>query len=393
MKNIMKYLPKGLIKNNSLVIERGKGCWVWDKLGNKYLDMTAGIGSLSTGHCHPKVVNRIRDQSEKLLLGQQNCFLSHSEQEILVDKLLDIVPERHNNFLFTNSGSECTDNAIKVARMVTKKPNVICINGGFHGRTLCSMSLSSSKVSYRFGFQPLVPGIFFCNDFNIESIDKILEMQTSVDETCAIIMEPIQGEGGIYEVPKNFLEHVSNICTENNIMLIMDEVQSGSGRVGEWWACNRYDINPDIMTIAKGIGSGLPIGIVSSNKDIFDNMSINSLGGTYGGNCIATAAANATIEVIKEEGLLENSKKMGKIIGEELRKMPYIKDVRQHGLFIGADLLDDIPVRSIMEDALDNELLLLSCGKNTLRIMPPLVVDMQEVEIMNDRMFKTLYNY
>ena len=393
MKNILRHIPKGIVKNNGLIIERGKGCWVWEKDGKKYLDMTSGIGSLSTGHCHPLLVDRVKNQMDSLILGQQNCFLTHVEQEKLIDKLLKIVPNGHDNFLFTNSGSESTDNAIKIARMVTKKPNIICINGGFHGRTLCAMSLSSSKITYRYGFQPLVPGIFFCNDFNPESLDNILEMQTSPDETCAIIMEPILGEGGIVKIPNEFMLHAKNICNKHNIKLIIDEVQSGSGRVGEWWAHQDSGIIPDIMTIGKGIGSGFPIGIVTSSKENFDEMSINSLGGTYGGNCIATTATNATIDIIENEGLMKNAKKMGNLIKKNLGGMPYLKEVRQNGLFIGADLYDDISIKSIIDDALMNDLVLLSCGKNSLRIVPPLIIDEDEVEFFCDRLFKTLFQY
>lgn len=393
MKNILKHLPRGIVKNNSIIIERGKGCWVWDKQGKKYLDMTSGIGSLSTGHCHPYIVDKVKSQLDNLILGQQNCFLSHIEQEKFVDKLLNIVPKNHTNFLFTNSGSECTDNAIKIARMSTGKSNIICINGGFHGRTLCGMSLSSSKSSYRHGFQPLIPGIFFCNGFDKNNLKMILDMQTSPEETCAIIMEPILGEGGIIEIPKDFACYVEKICNEHNIKLIIDEVQSGSGRTGNWWAHENLNIIPDIMTIAKGIGSGFPIGIVSSSKDIFDKMTNNSLGGTYGGNCIATTAASATIDVILNEGLKDNSKKMGEIIKKDLSTMPYIKNVRQYGLFIAADLNDDIKVSSIINDAIKNDLILLSCGKNSLRIIPPLIINENEIEIFNEKLFKTLFNY
>jgi len=393
MLKILKHLPKGIVKNNSLNINKGLGCWVWDNNDNKYLDMTAGIGSLSTGHCHPYIIAKVKEQMNNLILGQQNCFMTHDIQVNLIDKLLKIVPDGHDNFMFTNSGSECSDNSIKIARMTTGKPNIICMNGGFHGRTLCGMSLSSSKSSYRYGFQPLIPGVFFCNDFRKESLDKILEMQTSPEETCGIIIEPILGEGGIIEIPKDFMIHCREICTKYNIKLIIDEVQCGSGRTGKWWASEKFDIKPDIMTIAKGIGSGFPIGIVSSSKKIFDNMSHNSLGGTYGGNCVASAAASATIDVMIDEELMINATKMGSIIKNELETMPYIKSVRQYGLFIAADLDENVPVKSIMDDALENNLILLSCGKNSLRIIPPLTINYGEVEFFTENIYKTLFNY
>ena len=164
MVNISKFIPKGLVKNNNIIVKYAKGCWVWDINDRKFLDMTSGIGALSTGHSHPKIVESISKQIPKIVHAQQNCFFSHIEQEKLVNKMIDILPNNHNNIFFTNSGSEATDNAIKIARMATKKPNIIAMQGGFHGRTLCGMSLTSSKISYRQGFQPLIPGVFFCED-------------------------------------------------------------------------------------------------------------------------------------------------------------------------------------------------------------------------------------
>uniref|UniRef100_A0A6C0J4Y1 Aspartate aminotransferase family protein n=1 Tax=viral metagenome TaxID=1070528 RepID=A0A6C0J4Y1_9ZZZZ len=391
--NIIKNIPRGVIKNNLLIASHAKGCWVWDIKGNQYLDMTSGIGALSTGHSHPKVINRVKKQLDKIVHAQQNCFLSHTEQEILINKLVGILPNGHNNIYFTNSGTESIENAIKIARMSTNKPNIITMNGGFHGRSLGAMSLCSSKVSYKKGFQPLLPGVFFCNQYNIESFNNIIENQTSPDETCAVIMEPILGEKGIIQLPKDFVKHIRKICTENNIKLIFDEVQCGSGRTGKWWASEYWDIIPDLMTFAKGIGSGFPIGGVSGNSDVFDLMSKNSLGGTYNGNAIATSASIATIDTIIEENLLNNANIMGDKIKKELESFPHIKEIRQHGLFIGIDIEKDINVNNIIKEAINNNLLLITCGDNSIRLLPPLIINEKEVEIFFDSFYKTLNKF
>lgn len=389
--NLSRHIPKGLIKNNDIIVRKGKGCWIWDKNGKKYLDMTSGIGALSTGHCHSKVIGRAERQLNNIIHAQQNCFYSHCEQEILIDKMLKILPDKHETIFFTNSGSEASDNAIKIARMSTNKPNIIAINGGFHGRTLCGMSMTSSKISYRQGFQPLVPGIFFCNDLTVTGINNVLENQTSPDETCAIIMEPIIGEGGIHQLPIEFVSHVRNICTKYDIKLIFDEVQCGSGRTGKWWASQHWNIVPDLMTFAKGIGSGFPIGGVSGNSEIFNTMSKNSLGGTYNGNAISTAAAIATIDTIIEENLIENANNMGNLIKEGLKNMIYINDVRQYGLFIAIDLFEYIDVNVVIRNAIKEKLILISCGKNSLRIIPPLIINEKEVEIFLDKLESVFY--
>jgi 4-aminobutyrate aminotransferase-like enzyme len=379
MKNISKHIPKGLIKNNRIIAKKGEGCWVWDKNDYKYLDMTSGIGALSTGHSHPRIIDAVQRQLSRIVHAQQNCFFSHIEQEKLIDKMLKILSNGHNNIFFTNSGSEATDNAIKIARMSTKKPNIIAIQGGFHGRTLCAMSLTSSKISYRQGFQPLIPGVFFSKD-NIQDIDQILETQTSPDETSAIIMEPILGEGGIKEISPEFIKYVRKICNNNNIKLIFDEVQCGSGRTGYWWASERVGVTPDLMTFAKGIGSGFPIGGISGKSEIFDSMSKNSLGGTYNGNVISTVASKTTIDIINEENLLINAKNMGEKIAEGLAMLPFIEGIRQYGLFIAVDIVPYVDVKEIIEKAIQYQLILISCGNNSLRIIPPLTINSEEVE-------------
>ena len=389
MTNISKFIPKGLIKNNNIIAKYGKGCWVWDKYDNKYLDMTSGIGALSTGHSHPKIIKSVEHQIPKIVHAQQNCFLSHIEQENLINKMLEILPNSHNNIFFTNSGSEATDNAIKIARMVTKKPNIIAIQGCFHGRTFCGMSLTSSKISYKQGFQSLLSGVFFCRD-NISDFNQILETQSAPEETCAVILEPVIGEGGVKLISEDFINHIRKVCTQKNIKLIFDEVQCGSGRTGHWWAHERWKVIPDLMTFAKGIGSGFPIGGVSGSNKIFDLMSKNSLGGTYNGNVISTVAASATIDVIKEEDLLINAANKGRQILNGIRNLPHITNARQYGLFIAIDINPDINVSDVIKNAIQHNLILISCGTNSLRIIPPLIISDNEIMYFLEKLERSL---
>ena len=383
MINIRKNFPKTVKKLNDIIVLKGSGSWVWDTNNKKYLDFTGGIGALSTGHCHPRIVETIHKQSSKIILAQQNVFLSNIPQLNLTKNLLDIMPSHLNNFFYVNSGSEATDNAIKIARQHTKKQNIITLNKGFHGRTLGAMSVSSSNINYRKHCNPLLPGVFFCNYLNSNNLDNIFKHQTSYDETAAIIVEPIQGEGGVNYINDDFLKYTENICNKNNIMLIIDEVQTGVGRTGKWWAHQHSDIKPDIMTFAKGIGSGYPFGGVVTNDKIMNNLTDSLLGGTYGGNPLGCSIAAETISIIKDENLLDNVNIQGNKINKYLSRLNYIKNVRQHGLMIAIDLYynDDRKINLLINRLKNKGILVLLAGSNSIRILPPLNVTNEEVDI------------
>lgn len=508
---ITNHIPRGLTKFNDIIVAKGKGCHVWDKNGKKYLDLTAGIGALSTGHCHPTVVARVQEQVATLQMGQQNCFLSHPQHEQLTERLLKLMPvpsvdgiqkfpqvvkpdsskisemktgsppsgasseqsttpgslkfsqvgpyatisanataanasrsyntssghtsltgaqaamssvlninssssllrdprmyQNNGNvpldtFFFTNCGSECTDNAIKIARMATGKSNVIAIKGGFHGRTLMASSLTSSKVSYRYGFQPLMSGCFFSGT-NRQSFDDVLYSQTGPGETCAVILEPVQGEAGVKMVDVQFLRYLRKVCTANNILLIFDEVQAGVGRAGKMWSGEHSGVIPDIMTFAKGISSGYPMGGIACSSTLTDLMSGNSMGGTGGGNPICLAASNATLEVVEEEKLIENSNRMGCYLKQNIESLkstlategyPVIEDVRQYGLFCAIDLNVELVnvLEVITSAAREHGLVVISCGKNSLRIIPPLVISQQEIDLFLEKIELTLRGF
>ncbi len=377
---IINHIPRVVNKLSNIIVKNGKGCWVYDKSNRKILDMTAGIGALSTGHSHPNIVNAINNQSNNLIHAQQNCFLSHQPQIDLTKRLLEIMPNNLETFFYVNSGSEATDNSIKIARQFTGKQNIISIKGGFHGRTLGAMALTSSKLSYRSHCGPLMPGVFFC-DKNESDFNYILSNLSSPEETAAVIVEPILGEGGIIPLEENFLKYIREECTKNNITLIIDEVQSGAGRAGKWWASDNI-IKPDIMTFAKGIASGFPFAGLAIKNNIIDNIRPNLLGGTYGGNALGSAVALATINTIENENLIENANIQGKYLKQELLGFKNVKEVRQKGLMIGIDLEynDDKRIKELLNKLIDDGILVLLTGNNSIRLLPPLIINKEEID-------------
>lgn len=386
---ISNHIPNVVNKLNNLIIKSANGAWVSDINNKTFLDMTSGIGALSTGHSHPNIINAIKEQSQKVIHAQQNCFYSHQAQLDLTEKLITIMPNDLDTFFYVNSGSEATDNSIKIARHYTKKPNIISFNQGFHGRTLGAMSLTSSKLAYRSGCSPLVGGIHICEP-NKESIDYLLNYISGYNETGAIIIEPILGEGGIKKIDNKFMKYLRKICDENNILLIIDEVQTGAGRTGNWWASEKI-VKPDIMTFAKGIASGFPFAGLVTKNNIMNNIAPNMLGGTYGGNALGSAVALATIKTIEDENLMENALLQGDKIRNELIKLSNVEEVRQFGLMIGIDIKDkENQVPKVLKKLNDLGIIVLLCGNNSIRLLPPLIISDLETEIFLDAFTKSL---
>jgi len=388
-----------------LLIESGRGCKLLDHSGKEYLDFTSGIGVTSTGHCHPKIVEAVKTQSEKLLFGQMN-IVSHQPVFDLVEQLKPIMPEGLDTFFFSNSGAEAVEGAIKLAKQATGRSNVVVFQGSFHGRTHLTMSMTTSKTIYRAGHNPLVPGIY-CTpypyafyygwdeqtalDFSIRELRKLLMSQTAPSETACIIVEPILGEGGYVVPPAGFLKAVRSICDEFGILMIADEVQSGFGRSGRFFAVEYENISPDIMTMAKGIASGIPLSGIAYRRELDDRWPPGSHGGTYGGNPIACAAGAATIQVLKEEKLVVNTKIRGNQLMKSLRdlqkKYPVIGDVRGRGLMVASEFgergkPDVSRTKAVIAAAREEGLLLLSCGTfgNIVRWIPPLIVTEEEID-------------
>lgn len=387
-------------------VVRGEGIYLYDEQGVKYADFTSGIGVTNTGHAHPKVTKAIQEQAGKLLFGQMNCVISDKAIE-LSEKLHEITPPHIDRFFFSNSGAEATEACVKLAKAATGRTNVIVFQGSFHGRTHLAMAMTTSKTVYRHKFQPLPGGIFVAPfpyhyqygwteqeavKFCITQLDLLLKGQTAPDETAAIIIEPVLGEGGYVPVPAAFLKHLRKVCDEHGILLVIDEVQSGFGRTGKLFCFEHANIMPDILVMAKGLGSGLPISAIGSSEKIMSKWPPGTHGGTYGGgSLIPLAAACATIATILEEKLVENAAERGQQLVGGLKylqkKFPVLGDVRGHGLMIGTEFThsdgtaDAITAKAVLSYCIENHLLMLLCGTygNVIRWIPPLIVSKEEI--------------
>ena len=387
-------------------IERAEGIYMYDGDGKRYIDFTSGIGVTNTGHCHPKVVKAVQDQAAKALFTQMNITIPPSAIE-LAETLKPLMPEGIDCFFFSSAGAEAVEGAVKLAKMATGRTNVIAFQGGFHGRTALAMALTGSKTIYRAGFQPLPPGVFFAPfpyvyrygwdedevvDFCLNELDAILKSQTSPEETAAMILEPVLGEGGYVPAPPRFLAELRKICDEYGILLILDEIQTGFGRTGEMFAHTRSGITPDIMIMAKGLASGMPLSAIAAPRTLMEKWTPGSHGGTYaGGNPVVLAAATATVKVIQDEGLVQNSRAMGDYLSESLRDLqqefPIIGDVRGWGLMIATEFTTDgkpdaAITKTVHKACVDNNLLILTCGTygNVIRWIPPLIVTRDQID-------------
>ena len=393
--NILKNIPKSVKKLYPNILPTyAKGSYIYTDKNNKYLDYTSGIGALSTGHNHPYIINKVKDQLDKYVHIPQQIFKSHPIQIELTEKIINTMPNNElDNIFYVSSGSEATDNVIKISRKYTGKSNIICMNNGFHGRTIAALSVTSSNLACKKDITPLLSNIYYCPDFTEESIKKILEYQSSPDNTAAIFLEPVQGEGGIYSADKKFMKYIERICREHNILLIADEVQCGAMRTGTWWTIEQMDIIPDLMTFGKGIASGYPLAGVIGKSEIMNTLSPGSLGGTYGGNAICSAAASATIDILSDEHIKQHIEKMGTYIKNNLEALAIVKSVRQYGLMIGIEFEHyyDINISRYILDELEKEnILVLLAGNNNqyIRILPPLLTTVEEVDLFVNTFIK-----
>lgn len=390
----------------NFVADHAEGAYIYTDDGRKLLDFTSGIGVTNTGHCHPKVVEAIREQAGMFLHAQANIVI-HKPMLQLIEELRTIVPPALDSFFFANSGAEALENAVKIAKAATGRQNIIVFNGSFHGRTAQTMALTTSKIGYRTGFGPLPAGIYVspfpyafnlnmteeqASQYALEKLEYLLASQTAPKDTAAILIESVMGEGGYIVPPVSFMKGLREICDRHGIMLIFDEVQSGFGRTGKWFAIEHFGVVPDIMTAAKGIASGMPLSAVFSRTDIMKKLEVGSIGGTYGGNAVACAAGVATVRAIRDEKMLGNASERGIQLMTGLRKFqeeyPQIGDVRGKGLMVGAEFIVDGSqakakplVKELITRSAEKDLLLLSCGTydNTMRWIPPLNVTSRQI--------------
>jgi 4-aminobutyrate aminotransferase len=398
-----------------MVAKRGRGIVVEDVDGNEFFDFSAGIAVTSTGHCHPHVVEAIQKQAAELIHMSGTDFYYSSMIE-LADRLSKLAPMAGpHKFYYGNSGAEAIECALKLSRYHTKRQNIIAFFGAFHGRTMGAVSLTASKPQQKRRFGPLMPGVTHvrypdvyrgcsggaqdaekfalgCARF-IE--DKLFKTVLAPEEVAAIFVEPVQGEGGYVIAPTPFMQELRRICDRHGILLVVDEVQSGIGRTGKWFAVEHTGVQPDIVCMAKGIASGMPLGITMSRAEIMDWVP-GSHASTFGGNPVCIAAAMATLDVIEKEGLLKNSAEVGahmlKRMADWPKKHKIVGDVRGRGLMIGVEIVKDQKTKEygtelrdkIVEGAFAKGVLFLGCGPSTVRIAPPLIVNHEQADVAVD---------
>jgi len=388
-------------KVTDLEVSHGKGSWIYTTDGREYLDFTAGIAVTSTGHAHPHVVAAIQRQAERFIHAQVNCY-THDLLEPLAARLAEIAPPGIDTFFYANSGAEITEAAVKLAKQATKRPHVIVFSGSFHGRTHLAMAMTTSKTSYRSGHSPLPAGVFVAPfpdplaadqeaeiDAALFGFDHLLASMTAPGETAAAILEPVLGEGGYIPAPPRFIQGIVEVCRRHGILFIADEVQSGFGRTGRMFAVEHYDIQPDIICMAKGIASGFPFAALGASAELMASWPTGSHGGTYGGNAIGCAASLATIEVLTADGFLDEVNARGEQLRTGLRELQAdqangIVDVRGLGLMNGIQFADPARVAAVARHCFDEgRLILMNAGTygTTLRLMPPLVVTAAEVDL------------
>ena len=388
------------VRDYSFVMSHGRGAEVWDVDDNRFLDFAAGIAVCSTGHCHPAVVAAIREAAGRFLHISSDYW--HEGQVKLAETIRDLDPVNGPAVsFFANSGAEAVEAALKLARYATGRSRYIGFLGGFHGRTMGALAFTASKYTQQTGYFPTMPGVthvpypnpyrpLFAGDDQgravIAYIEQVMERNVPAAEVAAILVEPIQGEGGYVVPPDGFLLGLRKLCDRHGILLIFDEVQAGIGRTGKMFAWQHAGVRPDIITLAKGLGSGLPIGLAVGAKPIMDRWAPGAHANTFGGNPICCAAALATLDLVKN-GYTDNAHRMGRRIMERLallaQQFEFIGDVRGRGLMIGVEFVSDRVTKSpakalatrIVHRAYQNGLLLLECGASGIRLIPPLMID------------------
>jgi len=401
-----------------LVAERGEGAIVEDVDGNRFLDFNAGIAVVATGHCHPRVVDAIQRQAARLIHMSGTDFY-YEEMVALAEKLAEIAPgDAARRVSFGNSGAEAIEGCIKLARWATGREKLIAFFGSFHGRTMGALSLTARKAVQRAGFGPLVPGVVhapypYCyrcpfgkepDGCAVECVkhieETLLKTIAPAAETAAIVVEPVQGEGGYVVPPKKFFDELARVAKQNGILLVFDEVQCGMGRTGKMWAAQHFDAVPDIFAVAKGIASGMPLGATVARADLM-TWPPGAHASTFGGNPVACAAALATIELLQEE-LIENAARMGAYLRDRMRdwpkRFPNVGDVRGLGLMIGIELVRDQATKErapemrdrVLNLAFERGLLVLGAGDNTIRLCPPLVIARDQCDFAIDTLEECL---
>jgi 4-aminobutyrate aminotransferase len=407
-------VPPVWARYTDLVVERGEGSWIETIEGDRYLDYTSGIGVTNTGHAHPRVVAAIAAQAARIIHAQQNILYHKPGLELherLPRTMPGLAPGEEAALFLSNSGAEAIEASVKLAKQATRRPAIVAFRGGFHGRTHEAMALTSSGIKYRGHFEPLPGGGVFhvpypyvlrnptgrteadALAFTLSAINELFATMIYPDDVAAFLVEPILGEGGYVVPPDAFLPALREVADRHGILLIVDEVQSGIGRTGRMWAADWYEARPDIVVMAKGLASGMPLSGILARRSLMERLGPGAHGGTYGGNAVACAAALATLDVLAAEGLLENAARQGERLQAGIRNVaarhPFVAEVRGRGLMVGIELADPgslVPrsdlAKGLLHEAFERRLLLLTCGTygQVVRVIPPLVTTDAEVD-------------
>lgn len=396
-----------LAQSSGVTAVKGEGAYIFDADGRRYLDFTSGIGVTNTGHCHPKVVEAVRRQAGELIHGQV-AIVKHPQMLKLAERLGALMPGDIDSFFFSSAGTEAVEAALRLARQATARPNIISFHGGFHGRTMGSLSVTTSSVGLRAGVQPMMGGVVVApfpdsyrygwdeataTEFCLRELDHILHTISHPKETAAMLVEPVQGDGGYLPANTAFMQGLRERCDRHGILLIFDEVQAGNGRTGRFWSHEHFDVQPDVMVTAKGLASGFPLSVLCAPAELMKKGWPNSQGGTYGGNAVACAAALATLEVIDEEGLVQNAAEQGAYLRRRLDELAerhsQIGHVRGKGLMQGTVIVDAEGRRDgqqaarIVKACEERGVLMIRCGAyggEVVRWLPPLIVDREQVD-------------
>ena len=387
-----------------LVIAEGRGATLTDVDGNTFIDFTGGVGCLNVGHAHPRVVAAVQEQAERFF-HTDYTIVPYEPYVRLAERLLELSPfSGPAKAAFFNAGTEAVENAIKFARSYTKRPAVIAFEGAFHGRTLLAMTMTSKTHPYKAGLGPFAPEVYrvpFANDYRgpsaedaLAALERALVTQVAAEQVAAIVIEPVQGEGGFVVAPRAFMEGVRRICDEHGIVMVVDEVQTGFGRTGRMFAIEHYGIEPDLMTVAKAIAGGLPLSGVLGRAEIMDAPPDSAIGGTYVGNPVAQAAALAVLDVFEDEALVERAVELGETMRARMdgwrERFPQVGDVRGLGAMLAIELVEDTESKkpaaelatAVVEAAAAHGLLLLKSGiySNCIRVLTPLVITDGELD-------------
>ncbi|MCG8615070.1 MAG: 4-aminobutyrate--2-oxoglutarate transaminase [Desulfobacterales bacterium] len=382
-----KVIPTGHASGTTCYVDAAQGAVIRDVEGNEYIDFAGGIAVMNVGHSHPKVVNAIKEQADKFT---HTCFMVNPYDIAvrLADRLTKLTPgDFQKKVLFVNSGAEAVENAVKIARYYTKKQGIVVFDGAYHGRTYLTMAMTAKVKPYKWKFGPYAPEIYRAPFGDFEAFKNFFITGIDVESTAAVVVEPVQGEGGFIAPPDDFLPQVAQFCKDNGILLIADEIQTGIGRTGKMFAMEHWDVTPDLTTVAKSLAAGIPLSAVVGRADIMDSVHPGGLGGTYGANPLACAAAHAVLDIFEEENLLEKSVTLGNRLRERFgqweRRFDVVGELRGKGAMIGLTLVkkdgspDAEAAGNLVASAREKGLILLACGihGNVIRVLVPLMIE------------------